>query len=87
MPDCINPQLPRVLANCPVYQIAPSAVARGSCGGDPGVGTIHSFMLTLAFPEIILAAGLDRAGKFFAKYCTSGSTSLCGKVEPTLIII
>ena len=78
---------PSLFANCPVYQMAPSAVARGSCGRDPGVGTIHSEIVTFALPGMTTAAGLGRSGKFFDKYCTSGSTSFCGKVEPTLIIM
>jgi hypothetical protein len=40
---------PKVLAIWPVYQMAPSAAASGSCGNDRGVGTVHSSNETLTF--------------------------------------
>src|SRR5262245_58312664 len=33
---------PSTLANCPVYHREPSGATSGSCGREPGVGTVHS---------------------------------------------
>src|SRR5438105_2884530 len=41
---------PSTLARWPVYQIAPSAVASGSCGNAPGVATAHSLTEICALP-------------------------------------
>src|SRR5437870_7271074 len=59
---------PSTLAIWPVYQSDPSAVASGSCGRDPGVGTCHSLIETFAGPGISTAAGLAFSGKFLVKY-------------------
>src|SRR5215831_6231471 len=59
---------PSTLANCPVYQIEPSAAASGSCGREPGVGTGHSSMAALALPGNTTASGLGFSGKFLARY-------------------
>src|SRR5207249_8279070 len=48
---------PSTLVICPVYQSAPSRVASGSCGRDPGVGTCHSLIETRAGPGITMPTG------------------------------
>src|SRR5262249_62249662 len=58
---------PMTLANCPVHQIMPSAVASGSCGRDPRLGTIHSLMLTCTGPGMITAVGRGFAGEVFGR--------------------
>src|SRR5579864_3671832 len=59
---------PTTFAICPVYQMKPSAVASGSCGREPGVGTLHSLIETLALPGTRAARGPGLGGKFLAKY-------------------
>ncbi len=58
---------PSRLVICPVYQMAPSRVASGSCGREPGIGTCHSLMSTRAGPGMITAAGIGFSGKFLAR--------------------
>src|SRR5229473_3800310 len=55
---------PSTLAICPEYQTAPSRVASGSCGRDPGVGTVHTLIETRAGPGRSTPAGFDFSGKF-----------------------
>src|SRR2546427_13205166 len=59
---------PRPLFIWPVYQSDPSAVANGSGGRDPGVGTCHSLIETLAGPGITTPTGFAFSGKFLVKY-------------------
>ena len=59
---------PSTLVICPVYQSAPSRVASGSCGRDPGVGTCHSLIETRAGPGITMPTGFGFSGKFLVRY-------------------
>src|SRR6266849_10778902 len=66
--------LPSTLAICPLYQMAPSRVASGSCGRDPGVGTCHVLMETLAGPGVVIPAGFGFSGKFLIRYSVITAT-------------
>ena len=66
---------PSTLFIWPVYQSDPSFAASGSCGRDPGVGTCHALIETLAGPGTSTAAGLPFTGKFLAKYGVNVSIS------------
>ncbi len=73
--------------SCPVYQIAPSLVASGSCGREPGVGTCQSLIAASTGPAMTTAAGRGRSGKFLIRYCVSGSTSSLGTGTSKLSIM
>ena len=73
---------PSTLFIWPVYQSAPSLVANGSCGRDPGVGTSHSFIETLAGPGITTPAGFAFSGKFLVKYAVMVSSWSGGIATP-----
>src|SRR5262249_9814223 len=79
-----RPSLPD---SCPVYQIAPSLVASGSCGREPGVGTCQSLIAASTGPAMTTAAGRGRSGKFLIRYCVSGSTPSLGTGTSELSII
>src|SRR5438132_13719846 len=70
---------PSLLANCPVYQSAPSGVASGSCGREPLVGTAHSLKLTLELPRTITAGGLGFSKKCAARYSVMTDMSFFGR--------
>src|SRR6266851_4085121 len=78
---------PSTLAIWPVYQSDPSAVASGSCGRDPGVGTCHSFIETFTGPGITMPAGFGFSGKFLARYAVIVASWSGGIGTPRLIII
>src|SRR5207253_8758025 len=73
---------PRTLFIWPVYQSDPSAAASGSWGRDPGVGTGHSLIETLAGPGITTPAGFAFSGKFLVKYSVIVATWSAGTVTP-----
>ena len=57
----------------PVYQMAPSGVASGSCGREPGVGNCHSLKLTCTGPATMTGAGFGLPGKFLIRYAVTVS--------------
>src|ERR1700686_4105128 len=59
---------PSRLANWPDHHNAPSGVASGSCGGEPGVGTSQMSNLTCTVPEIAAGLGRGNSGKAATKY-------------------
>src|SRR5262245_53696732 len=79
-----RPSLPD---SCPVYQIAPSLVASGSCGREPGVGTGQSSIFASTGPGMTTAAGRGRSGKFLMRYWVSVSTSSLGMGTSKLSIM
>ena len=60
-------EMPQYVGHLPEYHTVPSGANIGSCGRDPGVGTIHSLMVTSVFPAMICAAGCGLGGKFFTR--------------------
>src|SRR5438128_10374633 len=73
---------PRTLFIWPVYQSDPSAAASGSWGRDPGVGTGHSLIETLAGPGITTPAGFAFSGMFLVKYSVIVAALSYGTVPP-----
>ena len=68
MRPVVGSMRPSTLAIWPVYQIVPSSAASGSCGREPGVGSVHSRNVTCAGPARTAPCGLDFSGKFSARY-------------------
>ena len=78
---------PSTLAICPVYQRAPSTVASGSCGRDPGVGTGHSLNETFTGPGITTPTGLGFSGNVLTRYAVIVASWSGGIGMPLLIIM
>jgi hypothetical protein len=57
----------------PVYQIAPSFAASGSCGREPGVSTGNTLISAFTGPAMTAAAGRGRSGKFFVRYSVTAA--------------
>ena len=70
-----------------MYQIAPSLVASGSCGREPGVGTCQSLIAASTGPGMTTAAGRGRSGKFLMRYWVTVSTSSFGTGTSKLSIM
>src|SRR5215471_6874208 len=70
---------PSRLANCPDHHSAPSGVASGSCGREPGVGVLHCLNLTWTGPPILAGAGRGFSGKTDIRYvliCLAWASSM-----------
>ena len=63
----LGSKCPSTLAICPEYHTVPSGANIGSCGREPGVGTIHSLIVTSTFPGMIFASGCGFSGKFLVR--------------------
>src|SRR5437762_7633639 len=59
---------PILLLQLPLYQSRPSFVASPSCGREPSVGILNSFIDTFTAPVMILAGGTAFSEKFAARY-------------------